>query len=260
MTAVAAVFLTLLGLAIGSFLNVVVYRVPRGLSVVSPPSACPGCQSPISPRDNVPVLGWLLLRGRCRTCRTPISPRYALVEALTGALFLAFLLRVGFEPVLPAVLLATAAGVALAFIDLEHQRLPFSITVPTTVGVGALLVLAGAVDGFGPLPVALASTVVWGGLFFVLWFGTGGRGMGFGDVVLAPVLGLLLGWFGWGPSLVGLLSGFAIGAVVGIGLRLSGGIGKRAQVPFGPFMLAGAAVGIFVGEPLWSAYLDTLGP
>ena len=253
------VFVTLLGLVIGSFLNVVIHRVPLGQSVVSPPSACPGCGRAIRPVENIPVASWVLLRGRCRGCEEPISARYPAVEALTGALFAILYAKVGPEPVLVPILLTAAAGVALAAIDLEHHRLPFPITIPLNVAVAVSLIGVGIVDGFDPLGVALASAAVWGGLFFVLWFGTAGRGMGFGDVVLAPGLGLLLGWLGWGPSVVGLFGSFAIGAVVGVGLRMFAGLGRKAKVPFGPFMLAGALLGILVGDPVWDAYLDTLG-
>ncbi len=256
---VAAGFLALIGLLIGSFLNVVVHRVPAGQSVVSPPSSCPACSHPVRPRDNIPVLSWLLLRGRCRDCAAPISARYPLVEAGCGALFAALTLRFGLSPVLPALLFLAAIGLALAMIDLDVSRLPFEISVPGLGVTALLLVGAGFADGWSPVAVALLSAAAWFGLYWSLWFGTGGRGMGLGDVVLAPTLGLALGWLGWGPSLVGLLGGFAIGALVGVTLMAIGRAGRRSQIPFGPSMLAGALLGVFAGSAIWGAYLGALG-
>lgn len=257
MTAFAAVTLGLLGLAIGSFLNVVVHRVPRGLSVRHPGSACPACAHPVRARDNVPLLSWLALRGRCRDCAAPISPRYPLVEAGTAALFVALTLRFGLTPVLPALLFLAATGIALALIDYDVARLPFVITVPGLAVTAALLAIAGTVEGWSPAGVALASALAWFGLYWALWFGTAGRGMGFGDVVLAPMLGLALGWLGWGASLVGLLGGFAVGALVGVALMAIGRAGRRSQIPYGPSMLAGAALGVFAGPAIWGAYLGS---
>ena len=254
----AAGFLGLVGLLIGSFLNVVVHRVPAGQSVVSPPSSCPECSHPVRPRDNIPVLSWLLLRGRCRDCAAPISARYPLVEAGCAALFVALTLRFGLSPVLPALLFLAAIGLALALIDLDVSRLPFEISVPGLGVTAVLLTLAGLADGWSPVAVALLSAAAWFGLYWSLWFGTGGRGMGLGDVVLAPTLGLALGWLGWGPSLVGLLGGFGIGAVVGVTLMAIGRAGRRSQIPFGPSMLAGALLGVFAGSAIWGAYLGAL--
>jgi leader peptidase (prepilin peptidase)/N-methyltransferase len=181
------------------------------------------------------------------------------VEAGTAALFVCLGLRYSGNALLPALLVLGAAGVALALIDLEHKRLPFVITVPL-LGVTAVLVLgAGVFDGWATLDVALLSTLVWGGLFATLYYGTGGRGMGFGDVVLAPSLGMSLGWLGWGASLVGLLSGFASGALVGVAMMTVGKAGRRSALPFGPFMLVGAFIGIFIGQHVWNDYLSASG-
>ena len=139
----------LLGLAIGSFLNVVIWRVPRKLSVVRPPSHCPQCETPIRPSDNVPVLSWLLLRGKCRHCGKPIPVRYPLVEAGCGVLFAAVAARFGASWELPAYLVLTAALLAISIIDLEHFIVPDRITAPLTVSALALLGLAAAADGTG---------------------------------------------------------------------------------------------------------------
>ena len=143
----AVVFITLAGLAIGSFLNVVIWRVPRGESIVSPPSHCPQCDAEIRGRDNIPVASWLLLRGRCRDCGARISARYPGVELLTGVLFLLVTLAIGLTWELPAYLYLTAVGVALAFIDLDTRRLPNVMTLPSYPILAALLLIPAAVDG-----------------------------------------------------------------------------------------------------------------
>jgi leader peptidase (prepilin peptidase)/N-methyltransferase len=249
------------GLLIGSFLNVVVHRVPAGLSVIEPPSACPGCGHVVRARDNVPVLSWLLLRGRCRDCRAPIPVRYPLVEAGTAVAFAATAWRVGDDPVvLLAALVMVGAGIGLAVIDIEHQRLPLAITRVMTVLV-VLVVVAGSATGVSDVDwtAVAVSMASWTGLYALLHYGSGKRAMGFGDVALAPVLGLVLGLVGWPASLVGLFAGFVLGAVVLLPMRAAGRIGRRAPVPHGPFMLAGAALGLFVGVPLSQAYVSAVG-
>lgn len=253
--ALAGVF----GLLIGSFLNVVVHRVPAGLSVVRPPSACPGCEHEIRGRDNIPVISWLLLRGKCRDCKMPIPARYPLVEAATGVAFALTAWRFTDPVLLLASLVVVGAGIGLALIDIEHQRLPFAITRVTTILV-VLVVVAGAATGseidWRAVAVSVAS---WGGLYALLHYGSGGRAMGLGDVALAPVLGLVLGLVGWPAALIGLFAGFVLGAVILMPLRVTGRIGRRVAVPHGPFMLAGAALGLFVGLPLSDMYARVVG-
>ena len=250
----------LLGLLIGSFLNVVVHRVPAGLSVVSPPSACPACSSPVRPRDNVPVVGWLVLRGQCRDCDAPISPRYPLVELGTGLLVAVMAVRFGLDPVLPAYLYLAAVGLALALIDLDCRRLPDALTLPS-YPVAVVLLGAAALLGSesGELPRALLGGIVAFALYFGLCLAYP-AGMGFGDVKLSGVLGLYLGWLGWGALVVGLFLAFLLGGVVGVLLVAFGRAGRKTAVPFGPFMLAGVLVAVLVGQPLADAYLSaTLG-
>jgi leader peptidase (prepilin peptidase)/N-methyltransferase len=256
---VALIGLGVLGLVVGSFLNVVIHRVPQGLSLVRPGSACPECSAPIRGYDNVPVLSWLVLRGRCRDCRQPISVRYPAVELATAALFVLVGLRFGWDGYTPAVLALVAGGVALFMIDLDRQRLPFAITGVVTMLVVTALAADVLVGSAAFQPVALVSVGIWLGVYGGVWLASSGRGMGLGDVALAPLLGLALGWQGWGPTLVGLIGGFTIGAVVGVALILAGRAGRRTRVAHGPFMLAGAAVGVFVGQPLWSGYLELTG-
>ena len=263
MTAVPVGLLALaagvLGLVIGSFLNVVVHRLPAGVSLVTPPSACPSCHRRVAVRDNIPVVSWLLLRGRCRHCGEGISPRYPLVELLTGLLYAGAAVRFGWSLELAVAAILTASGVALVAIDLEHRRLPFAIT--RTAALGCVAVLAVDIVLAGPQPAlrGLALAAIWLAVYGGVWLLTAGRGMGLGDVALAPVLGLALGWLGWGPGLVGLLAGFLVGALVGVLLMLTGRAGRRSRVPHGPFMLAGAAVALFAGQQLWQGYLHVVG-
>jgi leader peptidase (prepilin peptidase)/N-methyltransferase len=248
-----------LGLLVGSFLTVVVERVPAGRSIVRPRSACPSCAHPIRSRDNVPVVSWVLLAGRCRDCATAVPVRYPAVEAATGLLFAALAATSGPVPVLPALLFVAAAGVALALIDLDHHRLPDAIVLPSYPVLVALLALAALRTDDPPVARTLLSGAIWLALYGILWLGTGGRGMGAGDVKLSGLLGLLLGWLGWGPSVLGLFAGFVVGSVVGLALLWSGRVTRRARIAHGPFMLVGAGLGVFVGAPLWQAWLGFTG-
>lgn len=254
MLALVASLCALFGLAIGSFLNVVVWRVPRGESVVSPPSACPSCSAPIRPRDNIPVLGWLLLRGRCRDCQAPISRRYPLVEASTALLFVVMTLRFGLAPELPAYLYLAAVGLALALIDLDVKRLPDVLTLPSYAVAGVLLGLASLSHGHSLLRALLGALAMFA-LYFGLWFAYP-AGMGFGDVKLSGVLGMYTAWLGWDVWAAGLLIGFFLGGFFGIGLILLKKAGRKTAVPFGPFMLAGALIAVLVGHQVVDGYLS----
>jgi leader peptidase (prepilin peptidase)/N-methyltransferase len=248
----------LLGLAIGSFLNAVIWRVPRGESVVSPPSHCPGCDAAISPRDNIPVISWLVLRGRCRHCSCHISVRYPLVELLTAGLFVATAARIGIHADLPPYLCLAAVGVALALIDLDVQRLPDVLTLPSYPVLVALFAIAAGVDARGGDFVrALLGMVVVFAFYAVVRFAYP-AGMGLGDVKLSGIVGLALGWLGWGPLVVGAFAAFLVGATVSIGLVLLRDGGRKTRVPFGPFMLIGVAIGVAAGHPLAHAYLHTM--
>jgi len=249
----------LLGLLIGSFLNVVIYRVPRGESVVSPPSACPGCGTQIASYDNIPVLSWLILRGRCRTCRASISARYPFVEALTGLLFALMAWHFGATAQLPAWLYLTAVGVALAFIDLDHHRLPDALTLPSYPVALVLLGVAAAVDQRGEDYLrALIGMVILFAFYFALWF-VYPAGMGFGDVKLSGVLGLYLAWISWGVLLVGAFLGFVVGTAVGIALIVGRGGGRKTKLPFGPSMLAGVLLAVIFGDAIVQWYLGATG-
>jgi leader peptidase (prepilin peptidase)/N-methyltransferase len=251
-----------LGLAIGSFLNVVIYRVPAGESVVSPASRCPTCSSEIHNRHNIPVLGWLVLRGRCFACRAPISPRYPIVEAATAALFVVVTVRfVGLHlsPALPAYLYLAAAGLALAVIDLDTKRLPDKIVLPSYAVVAVLLTVASVAthDWW-----ALARAGIGGAALFAFYFALAfayPAGMGFGDVKLSGIIGGVLAYLSWTALVVGAFGGFLLGAIVGVAVLASKRGGRKTALPFGPFMIAGAFVAIFVAQPVADAYLHLLG-
>ena len=270
MTVLVVGFAALLGLVIGSFLNVVIYRVPAGVSLVAPASACPQCGHSIRARDNVPVISWVLLGARCRDCRARIPIRYPAVELGTAAVFslVAWAVAGQSQPAslgavqvleLVAFLYLGAISIALAVIDLDVRRLPNAIVLPSYLVGGALLTLAAvlagepqrlAVAGIG----ALASIVFYG----ILWFVKPG-GMGLGDVKLAGVLGMYLGYLGWAQLAVGVAGAFLLGGVFGIVLMLLGRAGRKTAVPFGPWMLLGAWIGIAAGAPVAAGYLDMVG-
>lgn len=243
----------LLGLAVGSFLNVVVHRVPRGESVVRPPSACPGCAAQLRAYDNVPVLSWLVLRGRCRTCGMRISVRYPLVELVTAVLFGLLAARFGLSPELPAYLYLGALGVALTAIDLDVRRLPDALTLPAYPVVIGLLGVASLAEGDGwPMVRGLLGALILGVFYFGL-FVIGG--MGFGDVKFAGVLGFALAWLGWPELVVGTALAFVLGGVVSIVLLARRRAGRRSRIPFGPYLVAGGLAAVLWGRPIADAYL-----
>lgn len=252
------VLLGMVGLLVGSFLNVVIARVPAGESVVSPRSRCPRCGAEISSRDNIPLVSWLLLRARCRHCGEPISARYPLVELGNAALWLVLLWSFGWSWELPAYLYFASVGLALAAIDLDTKRLPNQLTLPSYVVIGTLLLLPAVIEGdWAPYLTAWLGALALFAFYFLLAV-IYPLGMGFGDVKLAGVLGLVLGWLGWSFVLVGGFLGFLLGAVVGGALMAWRKAGRKSKIPFGPFMLLGALLAVLWGGRLWDAYLDTL--
>jgi leader peptidase (prepilin peptidase) / N-methyltransferase len=274
------------GLIVGSFLNVVIARVPEGESLVRPGSRCPRCGAPIAPRDNVPVASWLLLRGRARCCGVRISVRYPIVELVTGTAFAAVAAwastswtptLLGEDPAvaaadsltppawhgalwpLPAFLYLAAASIALAVIDLDTYRLPFWIVVPSWWAAG--LLLGGAALLLGQ-PAAIGRMLAGGlalwGLYRLL-HAVYPPGMGYGDVRLAGLLGMYLAWLDWGALVAGAFLGFLVGGLGGVALLIARRSGLKTQIPYGPYMIAGAWLGIFWGQPLVSAYLRMTG-
>lgn len=244
------------GLLIGSFLTVVVDRVPRGASVVAPPSACGACGNRLGAPDLVPVVSWLVLRGRCRRCDTPIGVEPVVVELSTAALFVLFGVRFGVSVELVAFCVLAAALVALTWIDLREQRLPREITY-VAIAIGAPLLAAAALVAGEPerIWMMLLGAGIALALMFVIYLGARG-GMGEGDVRLAPLLGLYLGWLNPGIVPVGLFFGFLLGAIVGVALMAARRGGRRTAIPFGPFLAAGTVVAVFAGQPFLDLVLQ----
>jgi leader peptidase (prepilin peptidase)/N-methyltransferase len=268
-----AIALGILGSLIGSFLNVVVYRVPRRLSVVSPPSACPRCGQLIKGYDNIPLLSWLMLRGKCRTCAEPISARYPLVELGTGLAFAgvglwfaltrwqmtdAAQLTASILELLAFLYLA-AVSVALALIDLDTHTLPNRIVGPSYLVGGALLGAASVIThDWAQLVMMLAGGAALFAIYFLVAM-ISPRGMGFGDVKLAGLIGLYLAHLGPAQLVVGAFGAFVLGGLFAIALVVSRRAGRKTGIPFGPWMLAGAWLGAILGAPLAAAYLSLFG-
>jgi leader peptidase (prepilin peptidase)/N-methyltransferase len=237
-----------LGLLVGSFLNVVIYRLPRGESLVSPGSHCPSCGTPVKPYDNIPVVSWLLLRGRCRSCAAPISPRYPLVEALTGAAFVGVALTRGVNDDLAVWLPFAAMLIAVAGIDLDHRIIPNKIVLPAAIwGLAATIAFR---------PDNLDDALIAGGIAFGALLLTAlayPAGMGMGDVKLAGVMGIYLG-SGVAPAmLVAFITGSLVGVLI---IAREGRDARKKGVPFGPFLAVGGLVGIFAGPELVDVYVD----
>jgi leader peptidase (prepilin peptidase) / N-methyltransferase len=245
----------LLGLMVGSFLNVVIHRVPAGESVVAPRSRCPKCGNELSNRDNIPVLSWILLRAKCRTCGEPISARYPFVEALTAILFGVVAARIGFEPELPAFLVLTAFLIALSAIDLDTFLLPKKLVWPAFFAGVILLGGASIIEGStqDAIEAAAGSAIAFAVLFLIHFISP--KGMGFGDVRLAAVLGLHLGYLELPMVGVGLFLSFLVASVVGIGLIVAKKRGRKDRVPFGPFLAVGTGLAIVFGEAILNVYL-----
>jgi leader peptidase (prepilin peptidase) / N-methyltransferase len=236
------------GLVIGSFLTVVVDRVPRGASIVAPPSTCGACGLRLGPLDLVPVGSWLALRGRCRQCRTAIGVEPLVIELSTAAIFVVFGLHFGADAALPAFCVLGAALVALTWIDLREQRLPREISY-TALVLGAVALTIAALIRDEPERIwqmalgAVIAVVIIGGIYLA-----SRGGMGDGDVRLAPLLGLYLGWLNPGIVPVGLFYGFLLGAVVGVAAMAVGSAGRKTALPFGPFLAAGTVLAVLTGQ------------
>jgi len=245
-----------LGAIVGSFLNVCIHRLPRGESIVRPGSHCPFCGNSIPARDNIPILSYLALRGRCRSCAARISTRYPLVEALTGLLAVGILWRYGWQPVAPLHFAFAAALVVITFIDVDHQIIPDAISLP---GIGVGMTASFLVPGT-PTPFDAAVGVLLGGgilygvaIAYQRW--TGIEGMGLGDVKLLAMIGAFLGWRGVPLCLlIASLTGSLVGLAIAVGLRK----GRRYPIPFGPFLSAGAIATVLFGDPLLRWYLGAL--
>jgi leader peptidase (prepilin peptidase)/N-methyltransferase len=247
-------FALLVGLIVGSFLNVCIFRIPRNFSVVSPGSACTSCNTPIQPWDNIPVISYLILRGQCRECGEKISPKYPLVELLNGLLYAAIFLVFGQGWYLPMLFIFASALVVITFIDLEFQIIPDVISLPgIVIGLAASQFLI--IDPFSPDDTlgfinSLIGAVAGGGVFFLIVILSRG-GMGGGDVKMMAMIGAFTGWKGvFLTTLVGSL----VGSIVGVALMIFSGAGRKTKVPFGPFLALGAIVSIFFGRLIFDWY------
>lgn len=269
------------GLLIGSFLNVVAYRVPAGVSLLRE-SRCPHCDAAIKPWHNVPVAGWIALRGKCAKCKGPISVRYPIVEAITGVAFAiitwwflaaggATLVSARFPRstiehgviaawalglVIVAFLYFAAISIVLTLIDLDTGRLPNSIVVPSYLVAGILFTATAALIGDWPTLVRAAIGMSAMYTFYFVLRLVRPRGMGGGDVKLAGVIGIYLGWIGWGALAVGAFAAFVFGGLFGIGLMVAGRAGRKTAIPFGPWMILGAWTGVFAGEAIGHWYVN----
>ena len=262
-TAIALSFVFAFGACVGSFLNVVAYRLPADLSVVHPPSRCPHCYHRLGKMENVPIFSWLWLRGRCRWCKAPISPRYPLVEAATALLFCLAFWQFGFTLETVGYCAFLSWLLALSLIDLDTMTLPNVLTKGGLLaGLGWQILLGwqqGQVPQFLMLGIGSAVLGIW--LFEIfLWTGTlllGQPAMGGGDPKLAAGIGA---WLGWKLLLVGSFLACAVGAVIGTSAIALGLIARRQPIPFGPFLALGAAMAAFWGEAIIKLYLNTFFP
>ena len=237
----------LFGLVVGSFLNVVIHRVPNRESIVWPASHCPHCGEPIRPADNIPLISYVLLRGRCRNCKEPISVRYPAVEATTGLLFGVAAYAFGMSLALVPALVFISTLISLAVIDLEHRLLPNVIVGPAAL---AGLILSILVNPAGWWVYPLSALALGGGLFVLVFLYPAGMGMG--DVKMGGMLGAFLGPYGALAVFLGAL----IGAVTGGLLMAAGKMQRRSALPFGLFMSVGGIISLFVGPQLWDLYMN----
>ncbi len=245
------------GLAVGSFVGVVADRLPRQESVVSPPSHCVACSAPVRGYDNIPVVSYLVLRGRCRACGARIPARDALLELGTAALFVLLAWRLSSAWALPAYCLLAAFLIAMSAIDFEHMRIPTPL-VYATAGLGApLLVLASAGSHRWPaLLTALVCGAVAFAAFFTLWFAVP-KGIGFGDVRLAGLCGGFLGWIGYREAIAGFVFSFVLAGVPAAVLLAMRKVQRRTQIAFGPFLAAGTMIVVLFGGPIVRAWAST---
>ena len=245
----AATFAGVLGAIVGSFLNVVAYRLPRHESLITPASHCPSCGTPVKPYDNVPILSWLALRGHCRSCGGTISARYPLVEALTAALCVGAVLVHHSAAAIALSVVLILLVVPAALIDLEHRIIPNRITA---LGAALALAIGLALDPAGE-PERLIAGAAAGGFLLLAALAYPG-GMGMGDVKLAGMIGLFLGAAVAPALLTALLAGVLVGAVVIA--RRGARVGRKTAVPFGPFLALGALLAVFLGPQLVAVYVN----
>lgn len=245
------------GLCVGSFLNVCIFRIPESLSIIKPRSSCPRCKTPIKSYDNLPVLSYLILKGKCRTCKLPISPRYPLTELFTGVMWLFTYMKFGFSTEFFVYVVFISVLIVITFIDLDHQIIPDIISLPgiPIFFVAALLIPSASLSN------ALINSVIGilaggGSLLFIAWsyeLITKNEGMGGGDIKLLAMIGALLGIKG---VLFTIFASSAIGTVIGLFVMVITRNNMKLAIPFGPFLSAGAVLYLFFGPQLINWYIN----
>jgi len=246
------ILIFVLGLIVGSFSNVCIYRIPRNESVIYPASHCPKCRTKIKPIDNIPLLSYILLKGRCRNCGSKISIQYPVVEFLTGLIYLIIYLTYGLSIQSLVYIILSSALIIIAFIDLQEQIIPDIISLP---GIVVGLILSFIVPYISFINSALGALVGGGIILIIAWVGSiifKKEAMGGGDVKLTAMIGAFLGWR---YTIISLFLGFFIGALVGIILILSKIKSKEDMVPFGPFIVLGSIITLLWGEKILAWYI-----
>ncbi|MFO8111824.1 MAG: prepilin peptidase [Desulfosalsimonadaceae bacterium] len=247
----------LFGLFIGSFLNVCIYRIPANKSIVMPPSNCPGCHTPIRFYDNIPVLSYIWLFGKCRSCRAPISIRYPMVELLTGAFAGLCVLKFGFTPAAAIYFAFIASLLVVTFIDIDHRIIPDVITLP---GIPLFFGATFLLPDIGPVQSIAGILIGGGSLLLVAWtyyLLTGKEGMGGGDIKLLAMIGAVVGWQG---VILTIFTASITGTIVGGALMLASGKNLKLAIPFGPFLAAGAVISVLYGPELIRWYIYGVRP
>lgn len=253
-------FSAIFGTLFGSFLNVVVYRVPAGVSLMGR-SYCPKCDHAIRGYDNIPVFGWFLLRGKCRDCKESIAWRYPAVEAFTAVTFGLIAFWQGEVSLILLLLLIYAfLSIALTLIDIDTMRLPDAILLPGTITLTVGIAIISAVNAdYSSLVRAVLAGLIMTVIYGAVWFFSGGRGLGFGDVKMAFMLGIMTGFFSWEAAIIGFLAAWMTGGFYAIFAVITGKAKKGTHIPFGPFLLLGSWIGIIWGSAIANWYLGIMG-
>lgn len=237
----------LFGLIIGSFLNVVIWRVPNNISIIKPGSQCPKCKKEIAWYDNIPVVSYLLLLGKCRNCKSGISFRYPFAEILCASVWAITTWRVGLHLYTLGYLIFFAGLIALSAIDIDTKLLPKKIVYPSGAALVLILSISAIVShDYHRIRDSVIVGIAYSGFLFIVWFASGGKAMGYGDVRLALFLGFAMGYYGYIVGYMGMLASFAIGSFVGIAIAAITQGGRKMKIPFGPFLAAGTIIAIWL--------------
>lgn len=241
----------IIGLSVGSFLNVIIWRAPNELSIISPGSQCTSCKKPIAWYDNIPILSYIYLGAKCRNCESRISFRYPLIELLCAFVWVVTTLKVGLHMHTFAYLAFFSGLIALSAIDIDTKLLPKKIVYPSGGLLIVLLALSSISTGeYRRLRDSAVVALAYSGFLFIIWFASGGRAMGFGDVRLAVFLGFAMGYYGFIVSYIGMLASFLIGSFLGIAIAVITQKGRKMKIPFGPFLAAGTVIAIWFAPQL----------